>query len=310
MDLSARVRGSGPRPGAVPSRRRTRRAGRSGTTRLTRPSSARLMRVENVREEGQLLGAVQADEPGQEPRGAEVDPKGPAWRRSVRSGPTPTPPPGRSRGPCSGRRPRRCRRPWRWSAWGADGAGGPLPRGRASEGGNGRPAGRPRRWGRRGRHPSRRHPPRPVRTSARSWRSAATSSKVASSSCHMVPVAAFLRSGRFMVTVTTPSRRSTMRVSSVLDIGAAYETGRASGRTLQKASSMTSTSPAMIDTTSKRTSTRSPPGRRGQLGEPAGGEASDAALLGSANRLGTAPEPIARARLDFARTRRCGPRGR
>ena len=44
-----------------------------------------------------------------------------------------------------------------------------------------------------------------------------------SSSRHMVPLAAFLRSGRFMVTVTTPSVRSTIRVSSSLAMPAAYE---------------------------------------------------------------------------------------
>ena len=39
----------------------------------------------------------------------------------------------------------------------------------------------------------------------------------------MVPLAAFLRAGRFMVTVITPSSRSTIRVLSWLDITAAYE---------------------------------------------------------------------------------------
>ena len=34
----------------------------------------------------------------------------------------------------------------------------------------------------------------------------------------MVPLAAFFRAGRFMVTVTTPSCFSTIRVSSCLDM--------------------------------------------------------------------------------------------
>ncbi len=71
----------------------------------------------------------------------------------------------------------------------------------------------------------------------------------------MVPLAAFLRAGRFMVTVTTPSLRSTIRVSSPVAMAAAYEV-TVPAPEAQKASSMTSTSPAVIDTTSKRTSTR------------------------------------------------------
>ena len=55
----------------------------------------------------------------------------------------------------------------------------------------------------------------PVMTRARSARSASTWSKTSSSSTHIVGVIAFFLRGRFSVTVTTPSARSTVMVSTV-----------------------------------------------------------------------------------------------
>ena len=66
----------------------------------------------------------------------------------------------------------------------------------------------------------------------------------ASSSRSIVPLAAFLRSGRFMVTVTTPSSRSTIRVSMGSAMAAEPTEIAPPG---QNASSSTSTSPAVMD---------------------------------------------------------------
>ncbi len=52
--------------------------------------------------------------------------------------------------------------------------------------------------------PEQNAPPAPVTTTTRSSRRRATSENVSCSSCHMRPLPAFLRSGRFSVTVTTP----------------------------------------------------------------------------------------------------------
>jgi hypothetical protein len=52
-----------------------------------------------------------------------------------------------------------------------------------------------------------------VSTITRSAGLAATSRKTRSSSFHIVALAAFLRSGRFIVTFTTPPARSTINVS-------------------------------------------------------------------------------------------------
>ena len=56
-------------------------------------------------------------------------------------------------------------------------------------------------------------PPAPVSTMTRSSGLRSTSSKVACSSRSITALAAFFRSGRFMVTLTTPPLRSTMSVS-------------------------------------------------------------------------------------------------
>src|SRR5580698_7930468 len=61
--------------------------------------------------------------------------------------------------------------------------------------------------------PEQKAPPAPVSTRARSSPRSSTSRNVSRSSVSMTPLAAFLRSGRFMVTVTTPSLRWTIRVS-------------------------------------------------------------------------------------------------
>ncbi len=61
--------------------------------------------------------------------------------------------------------------------------------------------------------PEQKAPPAPVSTITRSSGVSSTSSKVARSSVSILPLAAFLRSGRFIVTVTTPSLRSTISVS-------------------------------------------------------------------------------------------------
>ena len=82
--------------------------------------------------------------------------------------------------------------------------------------------------------PEQNAPPAPVRTSTRSSRRRATSVKVSDSSRHMRPLPAFLRSGRFSVTVTTPASRSTMIVSvltvDTLSTGARSRDGAARRR--------------------------------------------------------------------------------
>src|ERR1700722_17176191 len=61
--------------------------------------------------------------------------------------------------------------------------------------------------------PEQKAPPAPVSTITLSSGLSSTSSKVLRSSVSILPLAAFLRSGRFIVTVTTPSLRSTISVS-------------------------------------------------------------------------------------------------
>ncbi len=95
----------------------------SATTRLTSPSASASLRADDVGEQGELLGPVHADPSGQDPGPAEVDAQ-PATGEDLRE---------TSRfvgddevahaGPCSCRRPRRPRGPWRSSA----GAGGTGP---------------------------------------------------------------------------------------------------------------------------------------------------------------------------------------
>ena len=62
--------------------------------------------------------------------------------------------------------------------------------------------------------PEQKSPPAPVTTSTLSSAACPTSVKTSRSSAHIVGVAAFLRSGRFMVTVTTPPERPTRSVST------------------------------------------------------------------------------------------------
>ena len=65
--------------------------------------------------------------------------------------------------------------------------------------------------------PEQKAPPAPVSTITLSSGLSSTSSKVVRSSVSILPLAAFLRSGRFIVTVTTPSLRSTISVSMGTD---------------------------------------------------------------------------------------------
>ena len=60
------------------------------------PRRSRLLGVDDVGEQRQLLGLVQADEPGQQPRAAAVERQARAWRRSPRTGRPPTRRSGRS----------------------------------------------------------------------------------------------------------------------------------------------------------------------------------------------------------------------
>ena len=64
--------------------------------------------------------------------------------------------------------------------------------------------------------PEQKSPPAPVSTSTRSSALAPTSRNTASSSSHIAALAAFLRSGRVIVTVTIPSARSTSSVSKLI----------------------------------------------------------------------------------------------
>ncbi len=78
----------------------------------------RLLRVDDVGQEHELLRLVQADQARQHPRAAEVDASVRVGRRSPRTARRRSPPPGRNRARGSAPRRRRHRRPWRSSAAG------------------------------------------------------------------------------------------------------------------------------------------------------------------------------------------------
>ena len=232
-------------------------------------------RRSTCRRRSQLLGLVQADEPRQQPRRAAVERKAalgedlrqPGDRATMRSQPRARLRPGPAAIPGS----------WRWWAWGRWQAQRHVTEPRIGTR-YGTPGRRPvgvrcrHRNRRRRRHRSRPGPGRRVvAPPRRRWRS---------SSCHMGPLPAFLRSGRFSVTVTTPSSRSTMMVSVASDtIG---QTGRS-----QKASSIDLERTAGPDRHARRTGSLGPRPAAGRCAATRGQPPQrDAAWPGSPPRTG------------------------
>ena len=180
------------------------------------PDALGLGRVDDLGEERELLGPMQPDEPGQEPRSAEVEREAALGEDLGEARPVGGDDEIAAEREIAARHPPRRRSPLRSWATAARGAAARRARPSAST----RP--RPRR---RSVHPRSAAAGQIGAGTERVARAgdhehtivgprSAMSSKISTRPRHMSPVIAFLRSGRSIVSVTTPSARSTIKPST------------------------------------------------------------------------------------------------